>query len=85
MENRKLIKGIYRHFKAKDMIYKVEGVATNSETMEEMVIYRALYGKNNQKLYVRPMDMFLEKVPEGRENPNNQTYRFEYIGEDKNA
>ena len=73
--------GLYRHFKSKDMIYKVLGIAINSETMEEMVIYMALYGKSIGKIFVREKNMFLEKIPEGRDNPNNQIYRFEYIGE----
>lgn len=78
---RKLEFGIYRHFKSADKLYKVVGVATNSETLEDMVIYIALYGDDESigKTYVRPLNMFLEKVPEGRENPNNQTYRFEFI------
>jgi len=76
---RNLKQGIYRHFKSSDMLYKVLGVATHSETLEEMVMYITLYGKDAGKTYVRPLNMFLEKVPEGRENPNNQVYRFEYL------
>jgi hypothetical protein len=78
---RELKLGIYRHFKGSDKLYKVVGIATHSETLEDMVIYIALYGKDIGKTYVRPLKMFLEKVPEGRENPNNQTYRFEYLHE----
>lgn len=77
---RKLIPGIYRHFKGKDKLYRVEKIAINSETLEEWVVYTALYGE--KKTWIRPKDMFLEKVPEGKENPNNQTYRFEYIGDE---
>lgn len=62
------IKGIYRHFKGD--YYLVEDIAYHSETMEKMVVYRALYGDN--KLYVRPYDMFLEEV-----NRNGKKYRFE--------
>ena len=62
------IKGIYKHFKGDS--YIVEDVAYHSETLEKMVVYRALYGDN--KLYVRPYDMFLEEV-----NKNGQKYRFE--------
>ena len=76
---RQLKQGIYRHFKGSDKLYKVIGVATNSETLEDMVIYIALYGAEIGKIYVRPLNMFLEKIPEGRENPNNQEYRFEYL------
>ena len=62
------IKGIYKHFKGD--LYIVEDVAINSETLEKMVIYRALYGDG--KLWCRPYDMFLEEV-----NINGQKYRFE--------
>ena len=62
------IKGIYKHFKGDS--YIVEDVAYHSETLEKMVVYRALYGDN--KLYVRPYDMFIEEV-----NKNGQKYRFE--------
>jgi hypothetical protein len=63
--------GRYRHFKGKD--YEVLGVARHSETQEELVVYRALYGMAG--LWVRPKQMFLEKVlHEGRAVP-----RFEKI------
>ena len=65
-----LVGRVYRHFKGDH--YLVEGVAINSETEEKMVIYRQLYGDGS--LYVRPYDMFLEKV-----NKNNQEYRFELV------
>ncbi len=51
-------KGIYRHFKGNK--YEVIGVALHSETLEEMVVYKALYGEN--KLWVRPASMFDETV-----------------------
>lgn len=79
--DRTLKLGIYRHFKGNEKLYKVVGTAFHSETSEEMVIYIALYGENIGKTYVRPLNMFLEKVPDGRENPNNQTYRFEFLHE----
>jgi len=50
--------GIYEHFKGKR--YKVIGVAKHSETLEELVVYRALYGDGG--LWVRPRAMFCEKV-----------------------
>ena len=46
--------GYYKHYKNKH--YKVLGVANHSETLEELVLYQALYGE--QKLWVRPKDMF---------------------------
>ena len=64
--------GRYRHYKGKE--YEVLGCAKHSETEEELVVYRALYG--DYGLWVRPMAMFLEPVPiEGRTQP-----RFEFIG-----
>ena len=76
---RELKLGLYRHFKGEDKLYRVLGTAIDSETMNEMVIYIALYGNSIGKMFVREKSMFLEKIPEGRENPNNQEYRFEYI------
>lgn len=80
MEKRELKPGIYRHFKGMDKLYRVEKIAINSETLEEWVVYTALYG--DKKTWIRPKKMFLERVPEGEENPNNQEYRFEYIGDE---
>lgn len=82
---RVLKKGVYRHFKAAYMLYELIGEATHTETGEKLVIYRNLYEKENLKkgqIWARPKEMFISKVPAGRENPNNQEYRFEYIGED---
>lgn len=62
------INGIYKHFKGD--YYIVIDIAYDSETMNKVIIYRALYEDN--KLYVRPYDMFFEEV-----NKNNQKYRFE--------
>ena len=51
-------KGIYRHFKGN--MYEVVGMALHSETVEEMVIYKALYGEG--KTWVRPLSMWDEEV-----------------------
>jgi len=48
----------YRHFKGG--LYKFIGIAKDSETLEEMVVYQALYGEG--QLWVRPKEMFFEKV-----------------------
>ena len=50
--------GRYRHFKG--MEYQVIGTARHSETLEEMVVYRALYGDGG--LWVRPVAMWAEQV-----------------------
>ena len=60
----KITPGKYQHYKGK--FYEVIGVARNSETLEEMVVYRALYGDN--ELWVRPKKMFLENVEVGGKN-----------------
>lgn len=59
---------IYKHYKGN--LYLIIDIALNSETLEEMVIYRALYG--DCSLWVRPINMFFDEV-----NKNNQKYRFE--------
>ncbi|NMC31166.1 MAG: DUF1653 domain-containing protein [Veillonellaceae bacterium] len=65
--------GKYRHFKGGE--YEVLGLATHSETGEQLVVYRALYGERG--LWVRPLAMFLETVErDGQVRP-----RFEYLGE----
>ena len=65
--------GKYRHFKGKE--YEVLGIAHHSETMEEMVVYRALYGEHG--LWVRPAAMWTETVDrEGYHGP-----RFRYVEE----
>lgn len=65
-------KGKYRHFKGKE--YEVIGVARHSETLEETVVYKALYGEGG--LWVRPASMWNEIVRhEGKE-----VKRFEFIG-----
>ncbi|HEX9079283.1 MAG TPA: DUF1653 domain-containing protein [Desulfuromonadaceae bacterium] len=58
--------GRYRHYKGNE--YQVIGIARHSETEEEMVVYRTLYGDHS--LWVRPRAMFLELVEvEGRQVP----------------
>jgi hypothetical protein len=50
--------GIYKHYKGN--LYKVLGVARHRETLEEMIVYQALYG--DYVLWVRPATMFLDNV-----------------------
>lgn len=64
--------GRYRHFKGNE--YELIAVARHSETLEEMVVYRALYGEGG--LWVRPASMWSEQVDrDGYSGP-----RFSYIG-----
>ncbi|MGX5219899.1 MULTISPECIES: DUF1653 domain-containing protein [Pseudomonas] len=50
--------GLYRHYKGPE--YRVFGVAQHSETEQQVVVYQALYG--DYGLWVRPLDMFCERV-----------------------
>ena len=68
--------GKYKHYKGKE--YKVIGIATHSETLEEMVIYEALYqieGKGYNSLWVRPKKMFEEQI----EINGTMVNRFQYL------
>lgn len=68
------VKRLYRHFKGN--FYYVHDIAEHTETGEKFVVYQALYGDN--KMYVRPLDMFREEIDSSREdNITNQKYRFE--------
>ena len=69
MENIK--NGIYRHYKGN--LYEVIGIAKHSETLEEMVVYRALYGEG--EIWVRPAKMWNEIIFVD----NKQIKRFEFV------
>lgn len=62
--------GKYRHFKGN--LYEVIGTASHSETMEPMVVYRALYGEHG--LWVRPAAMWSEWVD--KENYHGPRFQF---------
>ena len=70
-----VINGIYKHFKGK--YYIVLGVAFDSETKEEMVVYRRLY--DDYSLWVRPKKMFLSEVDHIKYPSVEQKYRFEFF------
>ncbi len=53
-----LKKGIYRHFKGNE--YELVGIAKHSETLENFVVYKALYGERG--IWVRPFALFIEEI-----------------------
>ena len=63
----------YRHFKGNE--YLVLYVAKHSETLEEMVVYQALYGERG--IWVRPLEMFLD----WKEVDGKLVIRFEELSE----
>lgn len=65
--------GRYRHFKGNE--YEVIAIAKHSETLEELVVYKALYGDGG--VWVRPADMWNETV----ERDGKVYKRFTYIGD----
>jgi len=71
---------IYRHFKGN--YYFVENVGLDSETMERMVIYKAIYNREDSQIFVRREAMFLEEIDETRkDNITGQKHRFELAKE----
>lgn len=66
MSKRQLrIGGYYRHYKNKP--YKVHGVVRHSETLEELVLYEALYPNDLGRMWVRPLEMFLSEIEPGKD------------------
>ena len=63
-----LIGRVYKHYKGN--FYIVENIALNTETDEQMVVYKALY--ENGKVFARPLTSFTEKIDD-----QNQEHRFE--------
>lgn len=72
----------YSHFKEGDL-YFIRDIAINPFTGEKFTVYQALYGE--AKVWIRPYNMFCEKVEEGRvDNLTGQEYRFEILKTYKN-
>lgn len=65
--------GIFRHYKGN--LYEVIGIATHSETLEKLVVYRALYGEKS--LWVRPYEMFIENI----KVDDKVVSRFKYVSQ----
>lgn len=67
--------GKYQHSKTGNY-YQVIGIAKHSKTLEDLVVYKALYKNPVSRLWVRPVKMFLEKVEiNGKRMP-----RFKFVG-----
>lgn len=71
----KVKNGIYQHYKGNK--YEVIGIAKHSETLEDLVVYRALYDNKVSQLWVRPLKMFTEMI----EINGTEIERFKYISE----
>lgn len=78
MENREIVKGIYKHFKGK--LYRVLNVCSHTETKETMIFYQSLYG--NFDYYVRSYKMFASEVDKEKYPLITQKYRFELVYEE---
>ena len=71
---------VYRHFKGN--YYFIENVGLDSETMERVVIYKALYNREDSQIFVRRENMFLEEIDVTRkDNITGQKHRFELVKE----
>ena len=66
---------IYRHFKGN--LYLIISVASSSEDLQPVVVYMSLEGDN--QVWTREQSEFESLVPEGKENPTGQKYRFELV------
>ena len=69
---------VFRHFKGN--YYFIENVSTDSETKEEIIVYRPLYERDDSMLWTRSAKMFFEEIdPNRKDNVTGQKYRFEIV------
>ena len=66
---------VYKHFKGN--LYRILTLALDSETGEEMVVYKALYGEGT--VYVRSLSMFMSEVDKEKYPDCQQEYRFQLV------
>ena len=71
---------VFRHFKGN--YYYIEDISLDSETKEDVVVYRPLYERDDSMLWTRPAKMFFSEIDENREdNLTGQKHRFELVEE----
>jgi len=69
--------GIYKHYKGN--LYRVHAIAKHSETLEDLVVYEALYENELSRFWVRPIEMFEGEV----EIDGKKMKRFEFVEDEK--
>ena len=74
--DREITEGEYKHFKGNT--YLVLHVAKHTETLEDMVVYCELEQQN--RVWIRPLKMFMSKVDHKKYPLEKQKYRFEFVG-----
>ena len=68
---------VWRHFKGK--LYRIVTISQHTETGEQMVVYRAMYGAEGY--FVRPLDMFMSEVDREKYPDVEAKWRFEKVEE----
>lgn len=69
---------VFRHFKGN--YYYIENISMDSETKEDIVVYRPLYEREDSMLWTRPASMFFEEIDQNRkDNVTGQKHRFELV------